>query len=419
VDPSGVWPRIACGTPQFNCQIERFLPAEPNRPIKVVRIVAGMDARIGGPPESARNSAIAASRAGIETTVACTLSGEGPGIAEAIAALRAEGIEVATFPATRLLGRFGARWGVSFGLGWWLLRRAHSFDVIHAHGAWVLGAVIAVAFGALARRKRALTPHEALTRFDIDRTPRRLTKLGKRLLLPFLLRGFDLFVMSSRLEARDSLDDRALARAVVAFHPVYDERARAPQRRGQPIGDEGLRLGFLGRFHPKKNLDLVIRTLPRLPDRITLAVAGDGPAELAGQYRALADELAVAGRIAWLGFVQGEAKEEFFRNIDLFVMPSAYECFGMAAAEAMLRGIPALVSPETGIAEVIAPHRCGALCPPAVDELARAILSLAGSRDELARYSANAAAAARDVLSFSAHGKALAKAYAGLFTPRG
>jgi glycosyltransferase involved in cell wall biosynthesis len=382
--------------------------------IKVVRIVAGLDARIGGPPLSARNSAIAAARAGISTTVVYSAPDRAaPGIAEAEAALKAEGIEVLGFPNNRFFG-FGARWGVSLALAKWLWREARDYDVVHAHGAWVQGAVLALAAARLKRRKAVMTPHEALTRFDVEMTPRPATKLAKQILKPILTGGFDLFVMSSALEARESLEGNALDRCAVVFHPVYDDRTAKAMPRAQPIGDDGLRLGFLGRFHPKKNLDRLIATMPRLPDFITLAVAGDGPPELTGAYRKLAREIAVEDRIRWLGFVAGAAKEEFFRTIDVLCMPSDFECFGMAAAEALVHGIPVLVSGATGIAEIVGPRRCGVVCEPTEEEIARVLNRLAFAREDMAEFSRNAAQAAAEVLSFSAHGAAIRRAYEGL-----
>jgi glycosyltransferase involved in cell wall biosynthesis len=205
----------------------------------------------------------------------------------------------------------------------------------------------------------------------------------------------------------------------VLFHPIYDDRAARAVPRLQPIGDDGLRLGFLGRLHPKKNLDVLIAALPRLPEFITLTVAGDGPPELAAAYRKLARELFVEDRVRWLGFVSGAAREDFFRKIDLLCLPSEFECFGMAAAEALVRGIPVLVSPDTGIAEVVGPRRCGVICAAAEGDIAREVNRLSRARGEMAELSQNAAAAAADMLSFSAHGKALAAAYAALLNRGG
>jgi glycosyltransferase involved in cell wall biosynthesis len=202
-----------------------------------------------------------------------------------------------------------------------------------------------------------------------------------------------------------------MSRCAILFPPVHDDRAARATPRLQPIGDDGLRLGFIGRFHPKKNLDLLIETLPRLPEFITLTIAGEGPPELTVAYRKLARELFVEARIRWLGFVSGDARETFFRHVDLLCMPSDFEWFGRAAAEALARGIPVLVSPDTGIAEVVGPRRCGVVCAADPGEIASEVGRLARAREEMVELSQNAAAAAAEMLSFSAHGQALREAY--------
>ena len=381
--------------------------------------MAGLDARLGGPPVATCHSAIAAARAGISTTVIYSAPDrDAPGVAETATALRAEGIEVIGFPSDRFFG-FGARWGVSLALARWLFTHARDFDIVHAEAAWVLGTPLALAARALRGRKAVLSPHESLTRFDIEETPRPATKRGKQILKPVIVRGFNVLVMSSELEAQDSVYESALGRCAILFHPIYDDRTARAVPRLQPIGDDGLRLGFLGRFHPKKNLDLLISTLPRLPEFITLTGAGSGPPELAVGYRRLARELFVENRVRWLGFVSGAAREDFFRNIDLLCMPSNFECFGMAAAEAMVRGIPVLVSPDTGIAELVGPRRGGVICAADPAEIAREVNRLARAPGEMRELSNNAAAAAAEMLSFSAHGKALAEIYAALATRDG
>ncbi len=391
--------------------------AHPDRPIRVLSIIAGMDARIGGPPQAARHTAIAAARAGIDATLVFPrATGDGPGVTRAIVALEREGVKVHTFRATGLIGQWGPRWGLSPGLAWWVAGHARDYDLIHAHGAWVLGTVLAACLGPLVHRPRVVSPHEGLTRFDIDGSPRRIAKLGKRALSPLLLHGFDRLIMSSALEARESTPEgKPRARCAIVYHAVYDDRAAAPGPRPAPVPG-ALTLGFIGRFHPKKNLDVILSALALLPETVRLAVAGDGPD--ADTYHRLALSLGVAARTDWLGFVEGEAKEAFFRGIDLLLMPSVFECFGLAAAEALVRGIPAVVSPATGVAEIVGPHGGGAVCPATPEAIAGAVHALADDPDAYARAASGAVEGATAALSFSAHGAALAAIYRDLLTER-
>jgi glycosyltransferase involved in cell wall biosynthesis len=117
--------------------------------------------------------------------------------------------------------------------------------------------------------------------------------------------------------------------------------------------DDGpLRIGFLGRLHPKKNLDVLIRAVRRASNDARLLVAGEGPSGYTANLKGLVAELEMEDRIEWLGFTEGSSKWHFIDQIDVLAMPSQYECFGMAAAEAIARGTPIIVSQHTGMAEL-------------------------------------------------------------------
>jgi hypothetical protein len=159
----------------------------------------------------------------------------------------------------------------------------------------------------------ALTPHESLTKFDIAQSPNALTKFLKPRLKARFLKKFDLFVMSSSLEARDSLpaDIAASPRNAVISHPVYDDISHTLSARTTTFSDTPLRLGCLGRLHQKKNLSLLIEALPKLDANVSLTIAGIGPEEEALKTKAGA--LGVGSRINWLGFIQ--TRKHFLKKL--------------------------------------------------------------------------------------------------------
>jgi glycosyltransferase involved in cell wall biosynthesis len=125
----------------------------------------------------------------------------------------------------------------------------------------------------------------------------------------------------------------------------------------------------------------------------------------------VAREAGVAGRIDWLGFIGEEARARFFMEIDVLAMPSVYECFGVAAAEAMAAGVPVIVSSETGIAEIVARSEAGVVVAASVESLSAALVAMMASPNRLTTWSAQAIAAAQSCFSFAAHGAALRRCY--------
>ena len=379
-----------------------------------LRIIGGLDPAFGGPSVSSVNAAIAAQRAGIETTVVFPVGDDDAGIAVVRERLMREGIETLTFPLLRRPAGLARRFGLCPAIGRWLRSARAQFDVVHCHGAWVLPTLSVYCGAGRSAPATVLTPHESLTDFDIGQSRNAVTRIAKRWLRPRYLTRFDLVVFASMLEARDSVPAGLAGRAATAViaHPVFDERAHRPMPRRAVGESDHLRIGFIGRLHAKKNVDVLVRALARLPETVRLIVAGDGP-EAAG-LRALAGASGVGSRVEWLGFVQGADKAMFFRRIDVLAMPSDYECFGVAAAEAMAEGLPVLVSPRTGVAEVVEAHGGGLIVAPEANAIAAALETLLHNPDSVPQYAARAAEAAERAFSFAAHGALLRRAYENL-----
>ena len=383
--------------------------------MRVLRVIGGVDPAFGGPSVSSVSSCIAAQRAGVTNCVAFPADGgEAP---PAAARLRGEGIEVRTFRLARIFPARSRRLGLSPALATWLAREAGRFDVIHAHGAWTFTTLTSLLAGKAHGCATVLSTHETLTDFDIARSGL-AARAAKRVLRQLYLRSFDLVVLSSLLELRDSRPGTARARSAVLHHPIDGANGALRPSPAQPGSDGGLRLGFLGRFDPKKNLDVLIRAVASLPPAVTLRVAGDGEPALRASLRRLAAETDAADRIEWLGFLGEAEKPIFFGSIDLLVMPSAYECFGLGAAEALAAGLPVIVSPRTGVAEVVEAYDCGLVVPPTVGELSRALVSLLEQPAHLRELAARAPVAVERELSPAVHGERLRHEYERLVTAR-
>ena len=143
---------------------------------------------------------------------------------------------------------------------------------------------------------------------------------------------------------------------------------------------------------------------------VRVRIAGDGPDEYRRSLVELAAECSVEDRVEWLGFVSGSARDRFLDSLDIVAMPSVYECFGMAVAEAMARGVPPVVSPDCGIAETVLRRACGVVVPSHVGDWAAEFSRLAHleSLDELRMLSLGAA---RTDLSMAAFGEGIRHEY--------
>jgi glycosyltransferase involved in cell wall biosynthesis len=108
---------------------------------------------------------------------------------------------------------------------------------------------------------------------------------------------------------------------------------------------------FLGRIHPKKGVDILLRAWSEVQDRFNnwrlLIVGTDkgygGRAGYLDQMKQLSATLRLK-RVAFNDPLYGEAKWTAYRNAELYVLPTHSENFGMTVAEALAAGTPVIVS---------------------------------------------------------------------------
>ncbi|HEY5256996.1 MAG TPA: glycosyltransferase family 1 protein [Candidatus Baltobacteraceae bacterium] len=108
----------------------------------------------------------------------------------------------------------------------------------------------------------------------------------------------------------------------------------------------------VGTIEPRKNLKAVVRALPALPEARIVAVGPHTP--YAGECAALAASLGVAHRLEMPGYVTADALLELYATAAVAAVPSEYEGFGYAAAQALCAGLPPIVSDRSSLPEVVA-----------------------------------------------------------------
>lgn len=122
-----------------------------------------------------------------------------------------------------------------------------------------------------------------------------------------------------------------------------------PARQNRHNGSR--RLGFCGRLVPRKRPEYVQLILKErgFEEYISL-VAGRG---FSAYSRHLMEDAELQHRVRYLGWCAGARLEAFYQAIELLVIPSVYEPFGMVALEAMARGVPVLCTPIGGLVEIL------------------------------------------------------------------
>jgi len=319
--------------------------------MKLLRVIATVDPRHGGPAAGLRAITPELTRLGHETTV---VSLDTP---ERIAELR--------FPAIlHALGPARGGYAHSPRLEPWLRANASNYDAVFVHGLWQHhGRAVRSALQGMA------TPYFVFPHGMLDPWFRRAYPLKHvkkwiywQLCERHVLRNAAAVLFTcdeERRLARLSFQPYQCTERVVAYGtaaPEPDAEAqRAAWRRLVPeLRDRPYWL-FLGRIHPKKGADLLMEAYGKL----ATSASGSLPAVvLAGPctdqaYRAQLEKLVerLPGRcqVIWPGMLEGPAKWGALRAAEAFVLPSHQENFGIAVAESLAVGTPVLISHKVNI----------------------------------------------------------------------
>ena len=113
-------------------------------------------------------------------------------------------------------------------------------------------------------------------------------------------------------------------------------------------------IGIVGRIVRMKGHECLFHAIKPLLNEIKeikILVVGDGPNR--PYLEKIADILGIAQHIIWSGWVEPEKLPGYYKRMDVLVMPSQWEGFGLSAAEAMASGVPVIGSDVPGLREVI------------------------------------------------------------------
>ena len=146
---------------------------------------------------------------------------------------------------------------------------------------------------------------------------------------------------------------------------------------------------YAGRLAREKGVDLLADSFlaARARDpRLHLLLAGGGPEEDALRAR-------LGDAATFLGWLSGDELAAAYASADLFLFCSQTDTFGQVILEAQASGLPVVAVAAGGPAELVADGRSGVLCRPRVDDLADAVVSLAGSREARERLARGGLAA--------------------------
>jgi glycosyltransferase involved in cell wall biosynthesis len=167
-------------------------------------------------------------------------------------------------------------------------------------------------------------------------------------------------VVTSEMTAGTLERDYGVSRATIAVATPGIEKPGSSRVRPQNMVPKLLAVGTVT---PRKAYDVLIDGLARIADldwHCTIAGCLDRAPDTAAAVRRQIEDNALTGRIAVIGEVADPAP--LYEAADIFVLPSRYEGYGMAIAEALAYGVPVVATRVGAIPEVV-PEGAGILVP--------------------------------------------------------
>ena len=125
-------------------------------------------------------------------------------------------------------------------------------------------------------------------------------------------------------------------------------RPASPGSEQEPTARSELVVGFLGRLVAEKGVETLLEALAMLQTTgIRAVIAGAGP--LADHLRSLAEARGLGSTVSWAGYVEHDRTPEFYRSVDVLVVPSEAkpnikEQFGRVVVEALACAVPVVTS---------------------------------------------------------------------------
>lgn len=166
----------------------------------------------------------------------------------------------------------------------------------------------------------------------------------------------------------DSVDTERIRNIVSTVNYVLlKQRLLIPE--GIPV------IGVVSRLRIEKGIDILIDAFNQLVNEGTLAhllIVGKGPDE--SKLRAQVSNNVLNSSITFYGEADWETAMQLMAIMDIVVVPSRFEGFGLTAAEAMAAGKPVVASDIFGLKEVVIHEETGFLFPVENTEMLKDLL---------------------------------------------
>lgn len=229
--------------------------------------------------------------------------------------------------------------------------RSNKYDIIHTHHNFS-GSICRIV-SQLENTPVISTEHNDLRYFTI---PQRVANLAT-----YKLSDVNVYNSNSTMSSRNLVEKYLSERDEVIYNGINIERINESKGDDLPIKlPDGLLITNVGVMTEQKNQKNILRAAQQVKQRSTVenihfVIASSGPLE--SELKSLASQLGLSDLVTFTGYLpEREQIYSLLHQSDVFLTPSVYEGFCVAAVEAMGCGLPVVASDIDVFREVVGKH---------------------------------------------------------------
>jgi glycosyltransferase involved in cell wall biosynthesis len=364
--------------------------------MRISHFCFSLDTSRGGVPAGVFNTTKQLTRYGIENQIVSTGNTEGQILRNSskISELRAAGVE---------FNYSISMWQNNYGLGSFIdlmktITGMPKPDLLVLHQVYTFSTILGYWYAKKYRIPYAIKPHGSLTKYH-ESDSRLIKTLAKKIIISKILLESNAVIVTSEGEKADlpiALQSKTYNLPYGSSSPNEDIENGTFSH---PTGRK-LRIVFSGRFDKKKNLPLLIKSMPQVLEKypeLILDIAGSGSKQEVKDLNQVISSLHLESSIQFHGWIEDKRMQQLLAASKLLVLPSENENFAIVVAEALSVGTPCVVSKFVGTSDIVAKYLAGEvidqLTPSSIadgiikvlqgDEAAYRKAAIEATRDEL------------------------------------
>jgi len=390
----------------FAMRLAEHLAALQKKRLKILHVISSIDAASGGPSRAVLDFSLASRRRGHDVTI-CTTDFGGAPVDTAI--YLDEGVVIEKFSVGRpkILE-------YSFGLARYLEGNISKFDIVHLHSLYLFHDWAVNKYARQNNVPYVLRPHGTFDPVIRVRKPLPKWVLGKLFQNKVTKEARGIHYTSAEEQRLSNCDNHRSWVVPIPIRPdEFDGQDYDVDFKSKYKIDNDYIL-FLGRLDQKKGADILIDSFStftkRYPD-VDLVIVGPDFGELS-KLRAMVQSLLLSAKVHFIGMIDGPSRIAAYKFAKLFALPSRGENFGRTAVEAMLAGVPIVMTEGVGIWPLLAETDSAIIVKPTTESFLSGLCEAWENYRDLLEKAARARRLVKDRFGIEKIGKLLDQMYA-------